>query len=148
MKKNLLIITWLLTIFLLPLQALQVSKDELQAAGTDTTIVFLNYTGPHAKIDSIAEIRAIGQKLAEPIAQDVTTSITTGANDYYQVIHAIAPSETTGLDADIFIIGKNATVDHITNLRRIIGSYLETAYGYSQEDAETLSVFITVYNAL
>ena len=52
------------------------------------------------------------------------------------------------LDADILYIGSNATVDHITNLRRIISAYLVSAYGYSEKDADTISVFITVYNAV
>ena len=51
-------------------------------------------------------------------------------------------------EADILFIGKDATVDHIKNLRRIISAYLSSAYGYSEKDADTLAVFITVYNAV
>ena len=46
------------------------------------------------------------------------------------------------------ILGKNANVDHIRNLRSIISSYLVSAYNYSKDDADTLAVFITVYNAV
>jgi len=148
MKKYILFLGSFMFFVFLPLQALEVNKGELESAGTNDTIVFTNYTGPHSKIDTVDEIRAIGQRLAEPIAADVNTPMTTGQLDFYQVIHAIDPTNQEGLDADIFIIGENATVDHITNMRRIIAAYLEIAYNYSAEDAETLSVFITVYNAV
>ncbi|OJF77712.1 MAG: hypothetical protein BKP49_01670 [Treponema sp. CETP13] len=148
MMKKIFFIISILILFLIPLQALQVNKTELEKATINANIVFQNYTGPHAKIDSIDEIRAIGQQFATPINQDITTSNQVGDSNYYQIIHAIDASTNTGLDADILIVGQNATVDHIKNLRRIIGAYLETAYGYSQEDADTLSVFITVYNAV
>ena len=39
-------------------------------------------------------------------------------------------------------------MDHIDNLRRIIAAYLESAYGYSRQDSQTLAVFVTVYNAV
>jgi hypothetical protein len=148
MKKYIVFFVSIMFLIFLPLQALQVNKGELETTGANDTIVFKNYTGPHLKIDTIEEIRAIGQRLARPIAADVNTPITTGQSDFYQVIHAIDPSDPNGLDADIFIIGKNATIDHINNLRRVIAAYLETAYGYSADDADTLSVFITVYNAV
>jgi hypothetical protein len=55
----------------------------------------------------------------------------------------------TGLyNADIFSIDKDAKVDHIKNVRRIIASYLENAYEYSYADAYLLATFITYYNAV
>ena len=62
-------------------------------------------------------------------------------------MHLIS-EDTDGLDADVFIIGPNAAVDHIRNLRAIISAYLESAYQYSREDSDTLATFITVYNAV
>ncbi|HZK19363.1 MAG TPA: P83/100 family protein [Treponemataceae bacterium] len=147
MKKRV-FITVLAVFLIFPLLGLEVNKTELETAGKDTTIIFKNYTGPHDKINTIEEIRRIGESLAKPLVSEVKTEGSFGQKDFYYVIHAIDPSVTTGFDADILIIGENAVVDHITNLRRIIAAYLETAYGYSEKDANTLAVFTTVYNAV
>ena len=133
-------------IFLANTFALEVDKNELNS--TDgTTIEFINYTGPHKVIDSIASIKGIGSSLGTQIT-DITKPSTTSKNNKYYVIHAVDENETGKLDADILFIGSDATVDHITNLRRIIAAYLSSAYGYDEKDADTLSVFITVYNAV
>ena len=145
MKKSvLLLVSALLTAGLF---ALEVNKNELNTTG-DTTIEFINYTGPHKVIDSIEAIRSIGSGLGVQIARDPTKSISTSKNAKYYVIHAVDANESGKLDADILYIGADATVDHITNLRRIISAYLTAAYGYSDKDADTLAVFITVYNAV
>ena len=127
--------------------ALEVDKSELQNAN-DTVIEFINYNGPHKVIDSIAAIKGIGSNLGTVISKDPEGSASTGNLNKYYVVHAVDPDETGKLDADILFIGADATVDHITNLRRIISAYLTSAYGYSDADADTLSVFITVYNAV
>lgn len=127
--------------------ALEVDKNELQSADS-TTIEFINYTGPHKVIDSADSIRGIGSSLGKNIAQNVEKSSSSGSANRYRVIHAVDPNETGKLDADILYIGSDATVDHIDNLRRIIAGYLTAAYSYSDEDANTLAVFITVYNAV
>lgn len=127
--------------------ALEVNKNELNTTG-DTTIEFINYTGPHKIIDSVAAIKAIGSGLGNQVAKDPSKPASTSKNSKYYVIHAVDPNETGKLDADILYIGSDATVDHIKNLRRIISAYLSSAYGYSEADSDTLAVFITVYNAV
>ena len=127
--------------------ALEVNQPELTSTG-DTTIEFINYTGPHKVIDSVAAIRSIGSGLGKQIAVDPTKSANTNKNAKYWVVHAVDENESGKLDADILFIGADATVDHINNLRRIISAYLVSAYGYSEKDADTIAVFITVYNAV
>lgn len=129
------------------LNALEVNQPELESVGKDT-IEFINYTGPHTVINTKDEIAGIGSALGEKVAPNVANKYETGDNSKYYVIHAVDSSVKIGLDADILILGKNANVDHIKNLRSIISSYLVSAYGYSKADADTLAVFITVYNAV
>jgi len=50
--------------------------------------------------------------------------------------------------ADILEILEGGAVDHIDNVRRIIAGYLEGAFRYSREEAQTLSIFITIYNGV
>lgn len=135
-------------LFSLPVFSLEVDEDELKTTAQNDTIVFINYTGPHSKIDSLESIKKLGSDLGSAVAKDTSKSVSAGNSARYSVIHAVDPSETGKLDADIILIGADATVDHINNLRHIIASYLVSAYGYSEKDAETVAVFVTVYNAV
>ncbi|MCK9168982.1 MAG: hypothetical protein M0P01_01055 [Treponema sp.] len=134
--------------FTLSLSALEVDKSELESAGSPDTVVFINYTGPHTVIDTAASIRAIGSSMGTVVGKMPASASSAGANNRYYIVHAVDPAEKGKLDADILFIGNNATVDHIVNLRRIISAYLSSAYNYSAKDADTLAVFITVYNAV
>lgn len=133
---------------LLPATAIDVNEKELKSAGDDGTIVFENYAGPHAVIETVAEINSIGLGLGNRLKNNgIEKNGEVGKSEKYSVIHAI--DSTSGkLDADIIIINSNATVDHIRNLRRIIASYLSSAYGYNEKDAATVATFVTVYNAV
>jgi hypothetical protein len=149
MNKKCMLLTVISLITLVSTAAsLEVDQTELKSAGGADAVVFKNYTGPHAVIDSVAAIRTIGTTLGKQIATAPETPETAGSTSRYYVIHAIDPNEKGKLDADIFTIGSDATVDHITNLRRIISAYLSAAYAYSDQDAATIATFITVYNAV
>ncbi|MBQ9239696.1 MAG: hypothetical protein IJ191_10400 [Treponema sp.] len=126
--------------------ALEVDEDELRRNGAD--IEFINYTGPHDRIDSLESIQAIGNGLGNAIAPAPATATAAGARNRYYVVHAVDPTESGKLDADIIYIGADATVDHIVNVRRIVAAYLRSAYSYSQADADAIAVFVTVYNAV
>lgn len=132
----------------LPVFSLGVDEEELKSTGSNDSIVFVNYTGPHSKIDSLASIKKLGSDLGMVVAQDLSKAASAGSAAKYSVIHAVDSSSTDKLDADILLIGNDATVDHINNLRHIIASYLVAAYGYTEKDAETVAVFVTVYNAV
>lgn len=144
MKK----ITCLLLISLLSISSifsLEVDKNELNTTGNEI-IEFINYTGPHKVIDSAQAIKEIGSNLGKDISLSVSS--TNGSNEKYYVVHSVTSESKDQLDADIIYIGSTATVDHVDNLRRIISGYLQSAYNYSEKDANTLAVFITVYNAV
>lgn len=124
-----------------------VNQSELETTGS-TQIQFENYTGPHSVIETVEAIRGIGTNLGKQVAVKPDESGVFDKNAKYSVIHIVDPADKTKLDADILVINENATVDHITNLRRIIAAYLSAAYGYSERDASTLATFVTVYNAV
>ncbi len=146
MKK--LIIFMLLLALITPVFSLEVDRIELESAGGADSVVFLNYTGPHDIISSADQIVEVGVGIGSPIDPALQEVQTYGERNRYYVIHAVDPSTTVGLDADILILGEDALVDHIDNLRRIISGYLQSAYDYSAEDANTLAIFATVYNAV
>ncbi len=144
MKKTLLV---LLILCFIPFAfSLEVARSELESAG-DSSITFDNYTGPHDIINTIEEIKAIGAGLGDIIREDKETMQTVG-DAKYSVIHAVDSTVEKGLDADILVFGDGALIDHIDNVRRIIVGYLVAAYDYSEEDAETIAFFVTIYNAV
>ncbi|MBU1076653.1 MAG: hypothetical protein KKH98_05130 [Spirochaetes bacterium] len=126
------------------LVALEVDVDELRSA---KKVKFYNYYGKHKKMDGPMSIKAIGRYLAENVSEK-------GDNRQfryhmkYSIIHAVSEEEKNKLSADIFSIDKDARVDHIRNVRRIIAGYLMNMYDYSEKNAYSLSVFASYYNAI
>lgn len=110
--------------------ALEVDEEEIKSK---TGISFTNRK-QRGGGDTVAEIKGIGRKMAK-----------TGGSGSYTVIHAVGEGDDK-FDADIIVIGKDARVDHIKNVRRIIAAYLEERYDYSPEEAKSLATFVTYYN--
>ena len=121
-----------------------VSREELLSV-QDRPIEFINYVGPYSRVDTAADIKGLGSSLGAAVAAGARQS---GDRSRYYVIHAVDLAVSQGYDADILVLGSGTGIDHIRNLRRIIAGYLEAAYAYSARDAETLAVFITIYNAV
>ena len=119
----------------------EVNEPELQNL---PPVVFINYEGPHAHVNTLEEIRQIGDGLGQLISGRDQV----GALGRYFVIHSVSPPDGNKLDADIFGLGVDAGVDHIRNLRVIIQGYLQAAYNYNARDALLLAEFITIYNAV
>ena len=140
--RRLLVFSFFLIMVVFSGFAIEVDKPEIDSV-KNKTIEFINYTGPHDAVDSADTIRGIGSNLAGAVKAGRA-----GDMNRYSVIHCVDPAVKEGLDADIFIIGKNAGVDHINNVRLIIAGYLKAAYGYSDKDAATLAHFVTIYNAV
>ena len=105
----------------------------------------MNYEGPHARIESRAQIRNIGYILGQAVRGGNNTP---GTRRRYFAIHIPTPEEGGRLNADIFGLGYDTGVDHIRNLRLILQGYLEGAYLYSAEDAALLAEYVTIYNAV
>jgi len=141
----------------------QVDQDELRDL---PPVVFINYEGPHARIDTREEIRQIGVVVGQSISnsergiaptlaamsvesrREYSYRFNAGALNRYFVIHSVSGPEESKIDADIFGLGVDAGVDHVRNLRTIIQGYLQSAYNYNAADAALLAEYITIYNAV
>jgi hypothetical protein len=119
-----------------------VDRDELTGVGP---VEFINFEGPHFRIDTLEQIRGIGYDLGAAVRAGINRP---GALNRYFVIQSISPPDGNRLNADIFGIGADAAIDHIRNLRLIIQGYLEAAYQYSASDAALLAELVTIYNAV
>ena len=147
MKKS--VCTIFFAVIALSAFAVEVDEKELQVTGS-ADVRFENYNGPHYVIESASAIKGIGSALGNIVAQNLETPAEIQPLAKYSVIHAVSAEhdEKSKFDADIFVLNNTASVDHIRNLRRILTGYLEAAYGYSTEDADTVATFVTVYNAV
>lgn len=144
MKRILGSVIFLLAVLSVFLPAVEVDRDELETVEPGA-VEFLNYEGPHEVINTRNEIISIGRLMG---ARITTEPGTFRYHSKYSVIHALGPEDEEGTPADIFIIEPGAGVDHIRNLRRIIGGYLSSAYGYEFETALLIAEFVTIYNAV
>ena len=129
-------------LFLAQPLAAQVDRSELENLGA---VEFINYVGPHSRIETRAQIRSIGYSLGQTVKAGNARS---GASGRYFVIHSKSDPDGLKLDADIFGLGVDVGVDHVRNLRFILQGYLEAAYDYTERDASLLAEYITVYNAV
>ncbi|MDR2019835.1 MAG: hypothetical protein LBQ14_03625 [Treponema sp.] len=123
----------------------QEAVDSNELEKNQAPVVFINYAGPYARIETREQIRAIGAGLGAAVRNG---SSRTGPLNRYFVIHSVSGPDGDRLDADIFGLGVDVGVDHIRNLRTIIQGYLQESYGYSAEDAALLAQYITIYNAV
>jgi hypothetical protein len=121
----------------------QVDQGELERNLAPVT--FINFEGPHARIETREQIRQIGAGLGQAVRGGAERA---GGSNRYFVIHSVTAPEGGKLDADIFGLGVDIGVDHIRNLRTIIQGYLQEAYSYTERDAALLAEYVTVYNAV
>jgi len=123
--------------------AQNVNREELEK--NQATVNFINYEGPHSRIDTVEQIRNIGVELGRAIRNGASRA---GQGNRYFVIHCVGDVDGEKFDADVFGLGVDVGVDHIRNLRLIIQGYLQAAYDYSAADAALLSRYVTIYNAV
>ncbi len=121
--------------------ALGVDTNELKTA---PKIDFVNYTGSVNIFDTDLDIRGIGMNLARQIhgGQPVASFWTK-----YSAIHATDTAEPDKLSADIISFDKDAKIDHIDNVRRVVSAYLSSLYQYPRRDSDLLALFVSYYNA-
>ncbi len=148
MKKSIFLLVILFFTSSLYAAELEVNKKEIQTAENDSAIVFENYGGPHAVIESADAISGIGRELGEKLRENLDESTVINPDGKYTLVHAVDFSDSALLNADILVFKENAGVDHIDNVRRILSGFLQEAYSYNKEDADVISLFITVYNAV
>ncbi|HVP23819.1 MAG TPA: P83/100 family protein, partial [Conexivisphaerales archaeon] len=89
--------------------------------------------------------RGIGRFLADQVRRGVPVA---SWQVKYTAIHAVDKAEPSKLDADIISLDKEARVDHIDNVRRVVAAYLESLYGYPRGDSDLLALFVSYYNAV
>ena len=140
MKKYITLIIILLTTSLF---SIEVDIDEISKG---KRVDFVNYTGRASKSESVNEIKSIGHRLSY-LMKNGKSGVLYRYNMKYSILRALDKNNDK-FSADIFFIDKTAQVDHIKNVRRIISSYLEGMYAYTEKEADAIAVYVTYYNAL
>ena len=121
---------------------LGVDVDELKGV---KKIEFVDFKGLVNIFNTDLDIRGIGSSLARQVQQNqpVATFLTR-----YSAIHAVDSAEAQKLSADIISLDKDAKVDTIANVRRVLSAYVAALYKYPRKDADLLALFVTYYNAV
>jgi len=142
MKKYIFAI--IIIMFSTSLFSIEVDIDEIAKS---RKIDFINYTGKGSKSESVSEIKSIGYRLSYQLKKSRTDDLFR-YHMKYSVLRALAKDDKEKFSADIIFIDKDARVDHIRNVRRIISAYLEGMYGYTEHEADAIAVYTTYYNAI
>lgn len=129
------------TVYVSSVSSVSVNEQEIKKVSEN--IKFINRV-QSGRGDTIRAIRGIGVSLAKNLKNNQKKA---DFANKYQLIRVL-DSDAELLSADIFVIKKNARVDHIDNVRRILSSYIQTSYDYSRSEADTLARFATYYNAV
>lgn len=124
--------------------ALDVDVNEIRS----DEVKFENYVGVGVRADSTEDILSIGRQLSQRAKRLGAGGRRVRYGGKYSVVRIISNAEPEKYSADIMYIDREAKVTHILNLRKIISGYLSDMYGYSNQQANALAVFITYYNAL
>jgi hypothetical protein len=122
--------------------ALEVAVEEIENV---TPVEFINYSGPVTVNESAEEIRAIGAALARMANFDAQQHT---INNKYSVIEVTNNNNDGLYSAAIISIDPDARVDNIRNVRQIVAGYLQGEFNYNTRDANTLSYFLSFYNAI
>jgi hypothetical protein len=122
--------------------AIGVDVNELK---TGTKVEFVDYTGPIDIFQTDLDIRGIGRSLAGQVLRGSTVA---ALGSKYSAIHAVDKAEPDKFGADIISLDKDARVNAIANVRRIVSAYVETLYQYPRRDADLLALFVSYYNAV
>ena len=123
--------------------SIEVDIDEISKS---KKVNFVNYTGQTSKSESVNEIKSIGHRLSYLMKSGKSGTLYR-YNMKYSIIRAL-DKNSDKFSADILFVDKDAKVDHIKNLRRIISSYLEGMYAYTTKEADAIAVYVTYYNAV
>lgn len=105
------------------------------------TVQFENRTNRRATPAARAHERGLGLQLADNAINDKTTAV--GDIKIFRVFN----SDKEKFGADIIELGPKTNFGHILAVQRIVSGYLEKAFEFKPEHADTVSLFIIYYNA-
>ncbi|MGC8869500.1 MAG: P83/100 family protein, partial [Brevinematia bacterium] len=135
--RKILIVKVMIFVLTIKLFSQIVAEEELKSV---RKVKFENYQG---KYQSVGEdyLKEIGKKIS-----DIESFNKLKTYNNYSIVR-VKPKEDK-LGADIIFISKKSKLKHINALRTIIAEYLSTKYNYTFENAYTIAIFATYYNAI
>jgi len=142
MKRVLFTIIIVLTA-LTSLSALEVDIDEISKS---ERVNFTHYQGRGRKYESVSQIKSIGYQLSYKKSKGRESDIFRYHMKYH--VLRVSADEPEMYSSDIFFIDRDARVDHIKNVRRILSAYLEGMYDYTVREADAIALYLTYYNAV
>ncbi|MCB1141964.1 MAG: hypothetical protein KDK54_06975 [Leptospiraceae bacterium] len=104
---------------------------------------FENKSNRRASDETRAQHDAIGKKLSQKIQNQPEKVHTVEGVSILRI-----DTESDRLGADVISVGTSTKFGHVNSLLRIITSYLESTFEYSEDDAEILAKYILYYNAI
>jgi hypothetical protein len=132
--------------------------DEVSTAKVDTDVLgkayaesYINDKSPVSwkNYSTGKQIRDMGRRLGAEIKYQAEVNKTdfpysSGSPDFKYRAARIFPGDKQG--ADVIYINKNAIVNTIQNIQRVVSGYIESAYGIPMEQADEIAVKVCYWN--
>ncbi len=106
-------------------------------------IQFQNKSARKASPEIIQENTGKGKELSTLITKDPSKEA-----EYQGLkIKRFLPGKDNKFGGDILTIAEDQSFDHINSIARILASYIENSFQYSEVNSETLALYVLYYNA-
>ena len=135
-------------IFAAETETVKIDTDVLDKAYAET---YINDKSPVSwkNYSSGKQIRDMGRRLGAEIKYQADVNKTdfpysSGSPDFKYRAARIFPGNKEG--ADVIYINKNARVNTIQNMRRVVSGYIEAAYGVTMEQADEIAEKVCYWN--
>jgi len=107
-------------------------------------IKFTNRSNQRAAESVKKQNDTIGKRLSEMIEKEPTK-----IHDYKGVTARRVLADKSGLfGGDIISLDEDSNFGHINSVYRILASYIQNSFGYSEEKADIIALYVLYYNAM
>lgn len=119
----------------------KLSENEVKSSGK---VEFINRNFRKASESTKKNQDSIGKRLAESIATNPNQIQTFKAVS----VKRISSKQNGKFDADVMFINKGAGFGHFHSVVRVLSSYIQHSFDYSEEDADLVALYVLYYNGL
>lgn len=142
-KKSSFFAILIVSFFSLPLLSQSKAPLGMKEIKSSKKIQFQNRSLKKASAEIIQENTDKGKKLSEQITKNPKS---VSEIDGFSITRVL-PGDDNKFGADVLSISDSQSFDHINSIVRILASYIERSFQYSEANSETLALYVLYYNA-
>lgn len=139
--KKLIAIVLLLSLSLYSQERPKLEENEIRGS---KKVKFINRNNSRSTKSSRKQNEALGKTLALRMELDPTKT-----HAYKGVKVKRIPTGTEGkLGADVLMLEEDSNFGHIHSIQRMLTSYIQNSFEFTEDDAQTIALYVIYYNAM